>query len=192
MKTICVYLGANYGNNNSFKQAVIDLAHEIVELDLTLVYGGSSLGLMGLLATTVKELGGKAIGVITNYLIDKEKPLAILDKLYIVDSMQERKQLMQQLADCFVVVPGGLGTLEEAIETCNAIKIGELNKKIGFINVNGFFDTLFQFIDNCRDSGFLAHGHFAPEVNKNVQALLKALIQTNDVQKIISHIPMLS
>ncbi|STX29937.1 lysine decarboxylase [Legionella beliardensis] len=176
MKTICVYLGANPGNNDSFKHAVIELAHEIVKLNLSLVYGGSSLGLMGLLATTVKARGGKAIGVITNYLIDKEKPLATLDKLYVVDSMQERKQLMQQLADFFVVVPGGLGTLEEAIDTCNAIKIGQINKKIGFINVDGFFDSLFQFINNCKACGFLAHEYFTPEINPSVKALLKSLM----------------
>lgn len=192
MKTICVYLGANFGNNDSFKEAVIDLAHEIFELDLTLIYGGSSLGLMGLLASTVKELGGKVIGIITKHLIDKEKPLTTLDKLYIVDSMQERKQLMQQLADCFIVVPGGLGTLEEAIETCNAIKIGEINKKIGFLNVNGFFDTLFQFINSCKENGFLVHGQFTPEINTNVQALLRNLIQTNNLQNIASNMPVLS
>lgn len=117
MKNICVYLGANNGNDLSFKQAVINLAHEIVRLELTLIYGGSSLGLMGLLATTVKQLGGNVIGVITDYLIDKEKPLSTLNELYVVKSMHERKRLMQQLADCFVVMPGGLGTLEEAIDT---------------------------------------------------------------------------
>nr|WP_232220890.1 LOG family protein [Legionella tunisiensis] len=85
-------MGANFGNNDAFKQAVVKLAHEIVDHGLTLIYGGSSLGMMGLLATTVKELGGKAIGVITTHLLDKEKPLEILDELHIVDSMQERKK----------------------------------------------------------------------------------------------------
>lgn len=92
MKTICVYLGANMGNNKSFAQAAIKLAHELVIRDLTLIYGGSSLGMMGLLATTMKELGGKAIGVITTHLLDKEKPLTTLDQLHVVDSMQERKK----------------------------------------------------------------------------------------------------
>ncbi|WP_234999737.1 TIGR00730 family Rossman fold protein [Legionella quinlivanii] len=103
---------------------------------MTLVYGGSSLGMMGLLANTVKECGGKVVGIITHHLIEQEKPLKCLDELYIVDSMQERKSMMQQISDMFIVMPGGLGTLEEAIETWNAIKIGELTKPIGFLNIN--------------------------------------------------------
>lgn len=87
MNTVCVYLGANSGSKKVFEQAVIKLAHEIVNRNYTLLYGGSSLGMMGLLATTVKELGGKAIGVITTHLLDKEIPLKALDELHIVDSM---------------------------------------------------------------------------------------------------------
>ncbi|HHZ4597838.1 TIGR00730 family Rossman fold protein [Legionella pneumophila serogroup 1] len=149
MKTICVYLGASSGNNLVFKEA-IKLAHEIAAHGLTLVYGGSRLGMMGLLARTVKELGGKAIGVTTTHLLDKEKPLDILDELHIVSSMQERKKMLQYLADAFIVMPGGLGTLEEAVETWNAIKIGELDKKIGFLNVDDYFIKLFSFMDHCN------------------------------------------
>ena len=111
MKSVCVYLGANFGKNEAFKEAVIKLGSEISDRGLTLIYGGSSLGMMGLLATTVKESGGKVIGVITRHLIEKEKPLETLDELHIVDSMQERKKIMQKLADAFIVFPGGIGTL---------------------------------------------------------------------------------
>jgi len=148
-------LGANTGNNPAFRQAVIHLAHEIVDQGLTLVYGGSSLGMMGLLATSVKDYGGTAIGVITTHLIDKEKPLDTLDKLHVVDSMQERKKMLQQLSDAFIVMPGGLGTLEEAIETWNAIKIGEIDKKIGFLDIDNYFEKLFAFIDHCQNNGFM-------------------------------------
>ena len=136
MKSVCVYLGANFGKNEAVKANVVKLGHELSDMGLTLIYGGSSLGMMGLLATTVKESGGKAIGVMTKHLLDKEKPLEILDELYIVDSMLERKKMMQNLADVFIVMPGGIGTLEEAIETWNAIKTGEINKKIGFLNIH--------------------------------------------------------
>lgn len=159
MKNICVYLGANAGNNPAFRNAVIHIAHEIVDHGLTLIYGGSSLGMMGLLATTVKDFGGTAIGVITKHLLDKEKPLDTLDKLYIVDSMQERKKMLQQLSDAFIVMPGGLGTLEEAIETWNAIKIGEINKKIGFLDIDNYFEKLFEFTDHCQDNGFMNSQH---------------------------------
>src|SRR5690606_19016715 len=96
----------NNGNKEIFKTSVLNLAHELVDLGSTLVYGGSSLGMMGLLATIVKELGGKVIGVITRHLLEMEKPLTILDEMHIVDYMYERKKLMQQLSDPFIVMPG--------------------------------------------------------------------------------------
>lgn len=176
MKSICVYLGANFGSNDTFRQATIKLAYEIAAREYVLVYGGSSLGLMGLLASTVKTQGGTVIGVITEYLLDKEIPLDNLDKLYVVNSMQERKKLMQQLSDVFLVMPGGLGTLEEAIETWNAIKIGEINKNIGFLNIDGFFNKLFSFTEHCKNSGFLDIKHSTmPVVHSEPHELLRAL-----------------
>lgn len=178
MKTICVYLGANSGNNPAFNEAVIKLAHQIVSHELTLVYGGSSLGMMGLLASTVKDRGGKAIGIITKHLLDKESPLDTLDELHILDSMQERKKMLQNLADAFIVMPGGLGTLEEAIETWNAIKIGEINKKIGFLNIDNYFEKLFSFIEDCHVNGFMhAKQSKIPIVQADPGRLLNDLIQ---------------
>ncbi|MGL6030065.1 MAG: TIGR00730 family Rossman fold protein [Legionella sp.] len=177
MKTVCVYLGANSGNNNQFSEAVVLLAKELADMGLTLIYGGSSLGMMGLLATTVKEHDGKAIGIITKNLIDKEKPLDILDELHIVDTMQERKRMMQEMADIFIVMPGGLGTLEEAFDTWNAIKIGVLKKGIGFLNINGYFDGLFSFIETCEQNGLLLKkDRDIPIVQPSVQLLLAQMI----------------
>ncbi|CAM4418020.1 MAG: Putative cytokinin riboside 5'-monophosphate phosphoribohydrolase [Legionella sp.] len=177
MKAVCVYLGANLGNSKAFEQAAIQLAHELVSRDLTLIYGGSSLGMMGLLATTVNELGGKVIGVITSHLLDKEKYLDGLDQLHIVDSMQERKKMLQQLADAFITMPGGLGTLEEAIETWNAIKIGELDKKIGFLNIDNYFEKLFYFINDCERHGFMNAKQTAiPIINSEPSLLLNHLV----------------
>lgn len=177
MKTVCVYLGANSGNNIQFSEAVILLAKELADMGLTLIYGGSSLGMMGLLATTVKKYGGKAIGIITKNLIEKEKPLDILNELHIVDTMQERKRMMQQLADIFIVMPGGLGTLEEAFDTWNAIKIGVLKKNIGFLNINGYFDGLFSFIGTCEQNGLLLKKDGdIPIVQPNVHLLLAQMI----------------
>ena len=176
-KKLCVYLGANAGNDDVFKTQVMELAKNLVAMNCTLVYGGSSLGMMGLLATTLKELGGKAIGVITQHLLDKENPIKILDELYIVDSMQERKKMMQKLSDAFLVMPGGLGTLEEAFETLNAIKIGEINKKIGFLNVNAYFDHIFAFIRICKNNGFISSEHEAiPIARSNIKLLMHELL----------------
>ncbi len=185
MTTVCVYLGANFGNNPQYSEAAVLLAKELADMGFTLVYGGSSLGLMGLLATTVKEHGGKVVGIITKQLIDKEKPLDLLDELHIVDTMQERKRMMQEIADIFIVMPGGLGTLEEVFETWNAIKIGELKKSIGFLNINGYFDGLFSFIGNCEQNGLLLRKDGdIPIVQPSVQSLLAKMITLpNEVTK---------
>ena len=177
MKTVCIYLGANSGNTNQFNESVVLLAKELTAMGLELVYGGSSLGMMGLLATTMKEQGGKVIGIITQSLIEKEKTLDLLDELYIVDTMQERKKMMQQKADIFIVMPGGLGTLEEAFDTWNAIKIGVLKKSIGFLNINGYFDGLFSFIGTCEQNGLLLKkDRDIPIVQPSVQSLLAQMI----------------
>jgi uncharacterized protein (TIGR00730 family) len=149
-------LGAKFGNSALFKDAVIQLGKHIANSNIRLVYGGSSQGLMGVLATSVMELGGKVTGVITESLIAIEKPLTSLDELIIIKTMQERKMLMQQKADAFIVMPGGLGTLEEAFDTWNAIKLGTFKKPIGFLNIAGYFDDLFSFITNAEEHDFVS------------------------------------
>lgn len=176
MRSVCVYLGASYGLDNQLENKVIQLGHHIHEIGLALVYGGSGLGMMGLLARTVKEQGGRVVGVITEHLIDKEQPLTNLDELHVVKSMQDRKKMMQELSDAFVVMPGGIGTLEEAIETWNAIKIGEINKHIGFLNVGGYFDHLFKFISHCHEQGFVMQEHVRiPAIHADVPDLMNML-----------------
>ncbi len=178
MKSICVFLGANVGNNTLFSESVILLGHEIAERGARLVYGGSSLGMMGLLATTVKERGGAVVGVITRHLLEQEKPLEGLDELHLVDTLQERKNRMEQESDLFVVMPGGLGTLEEAFEIWNAIKIGVVKKPIGFLNTDGYFDKLFSFITDCKDSCFISEDNLSiPKISSDVKLLLKSLDQ---------------
>lgn len=176
MKSVCVYLGANFGNSNHFKDAVIELGSQIAHSNIHLIYGGSSLGLMGLLATTVIGLNGKATGISTEYLISREKVLNSLHELVITKNMQERKVLMQEKADAFIVMPGGLGTLEEAFETLNAIKIGVLNKPIGFVNIDGYFDGLFSFISNAGKHGFVSEAQAQiPKINPCPRSLLSEL-----------------
>ncbi len=179
MTSVCVYLGASVGVDKRLEDKVIQLGNHIYQMEFTLIYGGSSLGMMGLLARTVKEQGGRVIGVITEHLLDKEKPLKNLDALHVVNSMQDRKKMMQELSDTFVVVPGGIGTLEEAIETWNAIKIGELQKRIGFLNVDGYFDKLFGFVSHCQEQGFVKYEHMMiPEIDADVHALMGKLLNS--------------
>ena len=177
MTSIGVYLGANTGNNPAFSEAVLNLGKEIARVGARLVYGGSSKGLMGLLATAVLSEGGKVTGVITEHLIPKEVPLDTLDELIVVNTMQERKLIMQEQAQAFVVVPGGLGTLEEAFETWNAIKIGTLNKPIGFLNSEGFFNHLFSFISTAEQAGFISSKQASiPKIHADPALLLAQLL----------------
>ena len=176
MKSVGVYLGAQCGNDKIFSETINELAKKIAQRQLTLVYGGSSIGLMGQLATTVQQNGGKVIGVITHQLSEREQVLTSLDELHFVDSIQERKQIMQDKSDAFIVVPGGLGTLEEAFDTWNALKIGLINKPMGFLNIAGYFDKLFEFINTCEKYGFISNEQVnIPRIYADVQELLNDL-----------------
>lgn len=181
MKSICVYLGANPGNSTALTEAVVILGEQIARSGYRLVYGGSSLGLMGLLAKSAIAQGGKVTGVITEKLITLEQPLTTLDELVIVGTMQERKLLLQQRSSAFIVMPGGLGTLEEAFDTWNAIKIGVINQPIGFLNIEGYFDGLFSFISSCENKGFISASQAKiPKINADPQLLLNDLISHNE------------
>lgn len=186
MKSICVYLGAHMGDEDDFAKSAILLGKEIAARNYTLIYGGSKLGLMGLLATTVKAHGAQAIGITTKNLMGKEKTLANLDALHVVESMQERKQMMQTMADMFIVMPGGLGTLEEAFETWNAIKLGELKKCLGFLNINGYFDGLFSYIQGCESKGFiLKKDSTLPFVEPCAQKLMATMIKSDETASLV-------
>jgi uncharacterized protein (TIGR00730 family) len=177
MLSICVYLGAKPGNNPRFREVTTILGHAIAESGHRLIYGGSSQGLMGLLANAALARGGLVTGIIPQNLIPQEKPLSTLDKLIVTDSMQERKYLMEQQADAFIVMPGGIGTLEEVFETWNAVKIGAIKKPIGFLNIDGFFDGLFSFITHCVKCEFLSPADAQiPKINIDPKCLLEDLL----------------
>ena len=128
MKRICVFCGSNLGENGTFRLAAKELAKVLVEHNFTLVFGGGRLGLMGEIADQVLQLKGKVIGVIPKALVEKERAHLGIPDLRIVDSMHERKALMSELADGFIAMPGGIGTLEEFFEVWTWAQIG-LHKK---------------------------------------------------------------
>lgn len=174
--TIGVYLGASTGNIPELEKSVVLLGEGLVEMGYTLVYGGASIGLMGLLAETVKDCGGRVIGIITNHLIKHEILFDKADEVIVVDSMYDRKRLIHEKSSRFIVMPGGLGTLDELFETWCQIKIGVLQKQIGFVNIDGYFDALFHFVTNCRAQGFLTESNLKiPTLYHDVQACLDDL-----------------
>ncbi|MEW5773867.1 MAG: TIGR00730 family Rossman fold protein [Thermodesulfobacteriota bacterium] len=159
MHSICVFLGSNPGFDSRFAQAARAMGEELARRGLTLVYGGSNVGLMGLLANAVLAAGGKAVGVIPEALRDKEIAHPGLTELHVVGSMHERKALMAELSDAFAALPGGMGTLEELCEVLTWGQLGFHAKPCGILNVNGYYKGLALFLETMVQNGFLHPDH---------------------------------
>lgn len=158
-KRICVYCGANPGFSPVYQDAAIALADELSRAGITLVYGGSSVGLMGILADRVLQNGGQAIGVIPQALVDKELAHERLTELHVVASMHERKAKMAELADGFIALPGGMGTLEELFEMLTWAQLGFHQKSCAVLNVDGYYDGLLSFLERAVSQGFIRDEH---------------------------------
>lgn len=155
MQRICVYCGANPGNDPAFQAAAQELAQELAQRGLGLVYGGASVGLMGILADTMLAAGGEVIGVIPRVLVDREVAHPGLTELHQVDSMHQRKATMAELADGFIALPGGFGTLEELFEMLTWGQLGLHRKPCGLLNINGYYQGLVDFLDHAVAAGLL-------------------------------------
>jgi uncharacterized protein (TIGR00730 family) len=155
MKSICVFCGANFNGDPALKQAVELLAEVMVSRDIALVFGGGKVGVMGLMADAILDRGGKAIGVIPGFLMDKEVGHTGLSQMHVVENMHQRKQLMNDLCDGIITLPGGFGTLEEFFEVLTWLQLGLHNKPIGVLNVNGFYDFLLKQMDVMVEQRFL-------------------------------------
>jgi uncharacterized protein (TIGR00730 family) len=155
MRRICVYCGSNSGGSDIYADAAKELAKVLLQYDYELVYGGASKGTMGILADEMLRHGGKVHGVIPKLLVDKEIAHSGLTELHVVESMHERKSMMALLADGFVALPGGLGTLEELIEILTWGQLKFHDKPCGLINVGGYFDQLLAYLDHAEEEGFL-------------------------------------
>ena len=161
IESICVYCGSNPGFDPAFRAAAISLGTEIGRRAQRLVYGGSHLGMMGALADAVLAAGGKVTGVMPGLLVDKEAAHRGLSELRVVNSMHERKMLMADLADGFVSLPGGYGTLDETFEIATWAQLGLHAKPVVLWNVGGFYDPLFTFLDGIVSAGLLRPQHRA-------------------------------
>ena len=155
MKSICVFCGANFNGDPILKQAVEQLAELMVTRNITLVYGGGKVGIMGLLADNVLTRGGKAIGIIPQFLMVKEVGHTGLTELHIVENMHQRKQMMNDLCDAIITLPGGIGTLEEFFEVLTWLQLGLHKHPIGLLNVNGFYDFLLKQLDVMVEQKFM-------------------------------------
>ena len=159
MKNICVYCGSSSGRLEIYADGARALARALVAKDLGLVYGGASIGLMGLIADTVLQLGGRVVGVIPEALARKEVAHHGLTELHITQSMHERKTRMAELSDGFIAMPGGIGTFEEIFEIWTWAQLGIHAKPCGLLNVAGYFDALTTFLDHATQEQFLKPQH---------------------------------
>ena len=156
IKRLAVYCGSAPGADPAFADAARKLALLMVERKIDLVYGGGKLGLMGIVADTVLDNGGCAYGVIPQALVDHEVAHHGCTELHTVDNMHERKAKMTELADAFVCLPGGIGTLDEMFEAWTWNALGYHAQPFCLLNVHGFWDGLAGFMDHVVDSGFLS------------------------------------
>ncbi|MFL6672993.1 MAG: TIGR00730 family Rossman fold protein [Massilia sp.] len=176
MKSIAVYCGASSGAKALYADAARDLARALVEHNIGLVYGGGRVGLMGAIADEVLRLGGEATGVIPRALLEREVGHAGLTRMFVVKDMHERKAMMSDLAEGFIAMPGGMGTLEELFEMVTWSQLGIHDKPIGLYNVDRFYDGLVNFVGHLQDEGFVRPQHAALlMVEHDPDALVKRL-----------------
>lgn len=156
LTAVCVYLGSSPGTRPDYTDAARALATELADRSIALVYGGASVGTMGVVADAALAAGGDVIGVIPQSLQDREVGHVELTELHVVDTMHERKLMMMQRSDAFVVLPGGIGTLEELFETFTWLQLGLHDKPIGLLDVAGYWSHLVAFLDHTVAEGFLS------------------------------------
>ena len=152
---VTVFCGSRTGNFSEYFDVAIELGKCLSERNIDLVYGGGATGLMGSLADSVLEHGGTAIGVIPDSLKEKEMAHRHLSKLHVVDSMHDRKLMMAKLSQAFIILPGGLGTMEEFFEVATWTQLEILQKPYGFLNIIGYFQKLFSWLQEMEHQGFL-------------------------------------
>jgi uncharacterized protein (TIGR00730 family) len=156
MKRICVFCGSRAGSRPEFAQAAADTGRAIAAAGAGLVFGGGSVGLMRIVADAALDAGAEVIGVIPGFLIEKEHVHPGLRDLRVVDTMHERKALMASLADAFIALPGGFGTIEEIFEMLTWSQLGLHAKPCGFLNVADYYTPLIAFLDQAVAAEFLA------------------------------------
>ena len=159
MKSIAVYCGASFGADPQYADAARALAQVLVAHNIGLVYGGGNVGLMGVIADAVLGLGGEATGVIPRALVEREVGHMGLTRMFVVKDMHERKAMMADLADGFIAMPGGLGTLEELFEMLTWSQLGIHAKPVGVLNVGGFYYGLVGFLGHLQGEGFVRPEH---------------------------------
>jgi uncharacterized protein (TIGR00730 family) len=188
IRRLAVFCGSNPGARPEYVEAARALGALLCERGMGVVYGGSSVGLMAALADTMLENGGDIIGVIPRMLVEREVANNALTDLRIVESMHERKALMAELADGFMALPGGIGTLEEFFEIWTWAQLGMHDKPCGLLNVAGYFDGLLEFLDRAVDEKFVRDVHRRMVVVESEPADLLAKFEAYEPPRVVKWI----
>lgn len=172
MRNIAVYCGSSSGASGVYAESAAALGRELASRDIALVYGGSSVGLMGAVADAALSAGGRAVGVLPEFLQRREIAHKHLTELTIVGTMHERKAKMAELADGFIVLPGGAGTMEEFFEIFTWAQLGLHAKPIGLLNVGRFYDPLIALLRHMAAEGFLNERYLSAAIVESDPAAL--------------------
>ncbi len=176
MRRVCVFCGAASGVSRLYAETAAAVGEELARRGIGVVYGGGRLGLMGVVADAALARGGEVVGVIPQGLVDRELAHRGVTALHVVETMHDRKALMNELSDGFVTLPGGLGTLEELAEVVSWAQLGLHRKPIGVLDVNGYFDGILAWVERAVEDGFVLpeHGRLLI-VGTELEELLDAL-----------------
>lgn len=159
MKKICVFCGSSMGFNPIYREKAAELGRVLADNGCELLYGGGSVGLMKVIADVMMERHCKVIGTITQHLMDMHVGHEAIDEMIVVETMAERKKVLEDMADGFIVLPGGIGTMDEFFETYVLSQLRVFDKPVALFNVNNYYDGIVQFIDHIANEGFMRREH---------------------------------
>ena len=178
LKRICVYCGSGAGTDPAYAEAARVLGRDLAQNDIELVYGGGSVGLMGITAQSTLNHGGRVTGIIPEFLQEREVMLKDVQELIITEDMHERKRKMFDCAQGFVALPGGIGTLEELVEMLTWAQLGQHKKPVLLANINGFWDPLISLLDHMREEQFIRNGMEVSHLStSNPEEIVSMLIE---------------
>lgn len=181
IKSIGIFCGSSKGKNPIYEEEAIKYSKLLVDNNITIVYGGGNIGIMGVIAKAVKEKNGKIIGVAPGFIFDKEVVNTELTELIVTRNMLDRKEILMQKSDAFVILPGGIGTLDEFFEVLTALQLETLMKPIAILNTNNYYTPLINLLQHMVDEKFFRKEH------------LESLIVESDIiklhQEVMTYIP---
>lgn len=180
IRSISVFCGSSIGRQDTYRRAAVDLGMLMAAKGITLVYGGGNIGMMGAIADTVLEQGGRVTGIMPQYLLEKEIAHTGVQDMHIVKSLMERKEMMIDISDAFIVLPGGFGTLDELFEVVTMLQLSIINSPVGIVNTDGYFDELIRMMDKGVHEQFVKPVHRENIlVDESVKNLFTKILEFN-------------